>query len=58
MIRRLFAPPQFESDDENFRAWFINGTAWIILFLLVVSMIPQLVKAIPDMTIVVLPALM
>ena len=58
MIRRILAPPQFESDDENFRAWFINGTAWIILFLLVISMIPQLLKATPDLTIVVLPALM
>jgi GAF domain-containing protein len=58
MIRRLFAPPLFESDDENFRSWFINGTAWIILLLLAVSMIPQLLKSTPDMTIVVLPALM
>lgn len=58
MIRRLFAPPQFGDDDRNFRARFINGTAWIILLLLAVSMIPQLVKATPDLTIIVLPALM
>lgn len=58
MIQRLFAPPHFEDDDQNFRAKFINGTAWIILFLLAVSMVPQLLKATPDLTIVVLPALM
>jgi GAF domain-containing protein len=57
MIRRLFTPPHFETDDENFRARFINGTAWIILVLLAVSMIPQALKATPDLTIVVLPAL-
>lgn len=58
MITRLFAPPRFESDDENFRARFINGTAWIILLLLAGSMIPQLLNATPDFTIFVLPALM
>lgn len=58
MIRRLFTPPHFESDEDNFRARFINGTAWIILLLLAVSMVPQVLKATPDLTIVVLPALM
>lgn len=58
MITRLFAPPPFENDDENFRARFINGTAWIILLLLAVSMIPQLSSPTPDFTIFVLPALM
>ena len=58
MIRRLFAPPPFESHDENFRARFINGTAWIILVLLAGSMIPQIRSATPDFTIFVLPALM
>jgi GAF domain-containing protein len=58
MIRRLFAPPPFESHDENFRARFINGTAWIILVLLAGSMIPQVRSATPDFTIFVLPALM
>lgn len=58
MIRRLLTPPHFESDDDNFRARFINGTAWIILLLLAISIIPQVLKATPDLTIVVLPALM
>lgn len=58
MIKRLLTPPHFESDDDNFRARFINGTAWIILLLLAVSIIPQVLKATPDLTIVVLPALM
>lgn len=58
MIKRLFSPPHFESDDENFRARFINGTAWIILLLLAISIVPQVLKATPDLTIVVLPALM
>ena len=58
MIRRLLTPPHFDTDDENFRARFINGTAWIILFLLGISIIPQALKATPDLTIVVLPALM
>lgn len=58
MLKRLFGPPRFETDDENFRAWFINGTAWIILLLLSISEIFQLLKATPDLTIIVLPALM
>ncbi len=58
MIRRLFAPPIFETDEENFQAKFINWTAWILLLLLAVSMVFQILYATPDLTIVVLPALM
>ena len=58
MIRRLFTPPTFDTDEQNFQAKFINGIAWILLGLLGFSMIFQLLKATPDLTIVVLPALM
>lgn len=58
MIERIFFPPLFEKDEDNFRAKFINGSAWIILSLLAVSMVPQLIKKTPDLTIVVLPSLM
>lgn len=58
MIRRLFAPPIFETDEENFQAKFINWTAWILLLLLAVSTIFQILYATPDLTIAVLPALM
>ena len=34
MIRRIFAPPVFEKDEDNFRARFINGFAWIVIALL------------------------
>lgn len=58
MIRRLFAPPPFETHDENFRARLINGTAWIILVLLAGSMIPQVRSATPAFTRYVFPSLM
>jgi len=58
MIRRLFTPPHFENEDDNFRAKFINGSAWVILLLLPFLIIPQLLKKTPDLTIVVLPSLM
>jgi len=34
MIRRIFAPPNFERDEDNFRAIFINGFAWVVILLL------------------------
>lgn len=34
MIKRLFSPPAFESEEDNFRAKFINGFAWIVILLL------------------------
>jgi GAF domain-containing protein len=58
MIRKLLSPPQFENENDDFRAKFINGFAWILLALLVVATIPQLITKTPDFTIVVLPALM
>src|ERR1051325_11189389 len=58
MIRKLLSPPQFENQNDDFRAKFINGFAWILLVLLVVATIPQLIAKTPDFTIIVLPALM
>jgi len=57
MIKRLLAPPHFESDEDNFRARFINGISWTLLALLTVSLIPQLLRRTPDFTIIVLLAL-
>lgn len=57
MIRRLFTAPHFENEEDNFRAKFINGSAWIIILLLAISIVPQLIKATPDFTIIVLPSL-
>lgn len=34
MIRSFFAPPVFEKDEDNFRARFINGFAWIVTVIL------------------------
>ncbi len=42
MIKRLFSPPVFDSEEDNFRAKFINGFAWIIIILLSLSLIPAL----------------
>lgn len=58
MIKRLLTPPQFDNDEDNLRARFINGIAWTLLGLLAISIIPQLITTTPDFTIVVLPSLM
>jgi GAF domain-containing protein len=58
MIRRLFTPPHFDNDEDNFRARFIFWSAWLILFILAVSEVFQLLKKTADLTIVVLPSLM
>lgn len=34
MIRSFFSPPIFENDEDNFRARFINGFAWVVIALL------------------------
>jgi GAF domain-containing protein len=39
MIKRLFSPPVFDNEEDNFRAKFINGFAWIVIFLLAISLI-------------------
>ena len=42
MIKRLFSPPVFDNEDDNFRAKFINGFAWSVILLLTISLIPAL----------------
>ena len=39
MIRNFFNPPAFDRDEDNFRARFINGFAWIVIFLLSIVII-------------------
>jgi len=34
---RFFAPPVFDNDEDNFRARFINGFAWVVIGILLIS---------------------
>jgi len=42
MIKRLFGPPVFDNEVDNFRAKFINAFAWIVIFIFALSLIPNL----------------
>jgi len=42
MIKRLFSPPVFDNEEDNFRAKFINGFAWIVSILLLVVLVSNL----------------
>jgi GAF domain-containing protein len=42
MIKRLFSPPVFDKQEDNFRARFINGFAWIVIAVLTAALIPNL----------------
>lgn len=44
MIRKFFSPPAFGTEDENFRAKFINWFAWAGVGLLSVGLIPYLIS--------------
>jgi GAF domain-containing protein len=57
MIKRFFSPPVFETDDQNFRARFINGFAWTVIGLLGLSLLPYLQESAVDATPFVLSAL-
>jgi len=57
MIRRFFSPPIFESEEDNFRAKFINGFAWVVIVLLTVAMIPYLTRPATDLTVIMLSGL-
>ena len=57
MIKRFFSPPVFEKEEDNFRAKFINGFAWVVIGLLALAMIPYLTKEAIDLTIAVLSGL-
>jgi GAF domain-containing protein len=57
MIRKLFSLPSFENDEDNFRAKFINGFAWVTIVLLALGITPYLLSPGGDLTIVVLSGL-
>ena len=57
MINRLFSPPHFENEEDNFRAKFINGFGIALTALLILGLIPQLGERTPDYTFAVLLAL-
>ncbi len=39
MIKRLFGPPVFSNEEDNFRAKFINGFAWTVVLMLSVGIL-------------------
>src|SRR6266542_63239 len=45
MIKRLFSPPVFNNKEDNFRAKFINGFAWIVIAIFAISLIPNLLPS-------------
>ena len=53
MIRRIFSPPVFENNEDNFRAKFINVFAWFVIVVLTISTIPYLIRDTWDFTVVV-----
>ncbi|HEY5729933.1 MAG TPA: GAF domain-containing protein [Anaerolineales bacterium] len=57
MIKRFFTPPVFENDEDNFRAMFINGFAWVAIAILILAMLPFLFRPARDLTIEVLSGL-
>ncbi len=57
MIRRFFSPPVFEKEEDNFRAKFINGFAWMAIVLLAGAMIPYLFRSATDFTVPILSGL-
>jgi GAF domain-containing protein len=57
MNRKFFNPPRFEKDEDNFRARFINGFAWIAIFLLMLALLPYLRESATDFTVPILSGL-
>ncbi len=57
MIRKFFSPPVFEKEEDNFRARFVNGFAWVVVFILAFAMIPYLTREKIDLTVIVLSGL-
>jgi hypothetical protein len=39
MIRRLFSPPQFNNDEDTFRAKFVSGFSWISIAILLIYLV-------------------
>jgi GAF domain-containing protein len=57
MIRRLLSSPVFEQEEKNFRAKFIHGFAWSVVFLLLLALIPHLLGHPKNFTIAVFSGL-
>ena len=57
MIRQYFSPPHFESEDDNFRAKFINIFGLIVLGLLLIGIVPFLFQDQFNFTVIVLAGL-
>jgi GAF domain-containing protein len=57
MIGRFFSPPQFENDEDNFRARFINGFAWSAIALLTLALTAYLFRSATDFTVPILAGL-
>lgn len=57
MIRRFFSPPVFEKEEDNFRAKFVNGFAWMAIVLLTLAIIPYLFRSATDFTVPILSGL-
>ena len=57
MIRKFFNPPAFEKDEDNFRAKFINGFAWVAVFLLSFVLIRYLIRPVGDYSLPIISGL-
>ena len=57
MIRGFFSPPHFERDEDNFRAKFINGFAWVLIGILSIAIVPYIFGEARDFTVPVLSGL-
>ena len=57
MNPKLFSPPRFESEEDNFRAKFINSFAWLGIVVLSIVTILYLRSPSADLTLFILPAL-
>ncbi|HUG34139.1 MAG TPA: GAF domain-containing protein [Anaerolineales bacterium] len=57
MIRKFFSPPAFDTDEDNFRAKFVNGFAWVGIVLLAIAIIPYILSPGENFTIIILSGL-
>ncbi len=57
MMRKFFSPPAFDSEEDNFRAKFINGFAWAVTGFLLLALIPYVMEPSDDLTILILSGL-
>ncbi|PWB78027.1 MAG: hypothetical protein C3F07_01580 [Anaerolineales bacterium] len=57
MIRKIFSPPVFEGEEDNFRAKFINGFAWAVIPLLGMATIFYLANPADDYSVIIFSGL-